>query len=247
MVGPGSLPAAGGAPEGPIEPMQVATITPEGTDRYDLEVDGSALTVSAPWSNDGVDLRVALVDPTRPVSAVQHACVTWNGPLDSIAQPGLVLRYSHIGDRVYTVMVTQNIWSSARQTINVHVYDSSAPEPLSIVEHFDVSGSIGEVPNTAALPWRFCARVNAWGQVAVKVWSITDGTEPDWGDPSRTSTVDLPAGAPLVGLAGAYMGHLERGETTELSDLVTFVLTPDWARAVADGAEARAASHLRVW
>lgn len=165
--------------------IDVGVLTPEGTDRYEVVGDATALGVRAPDANRGSNLRVALVPEDAPVAADQEACVTWLGPVGSEIQPGVVLRHRVAGGRTRAVMVTQNIYYVARQHVNVHVVDTAADRPLLLVGSVEVEGSIGRIPAMRPLPWRFCARIRD-DLVEIRAWATGD-PEPLWATPMRAA------------------------------------------------------------
>lgn len=144
-------------------PPEVFELTEEKVtgDRYRITGDATRIRVVSPDANRGINARLALIDPTTAASVDQAACVTWNGPYDTIIQPGVVLRLQVDAGVTRAIMVTQNVWAKARQTLNVHVVDSSAPNPLKVVGRVRVAAGIGDFWTPIPPPWRFCARVIA--------------------------------------------------------------------------------------
>lgn len=195
----------------------VGTITRDGSDRYEFVDKGAGLRVTAPSSNRGSNLRVVAVKNSTATSADQTSCVTWDGPVSSKIQPGIVLRAQLEADRTRAIMVTNNIWVGARPVMNVHLADTNASPAYTQIAALNLSGGLGPYQDLNPLPWRFCARV-AGSTVTVKAWSIpAHPAEPSWTDPTYTAAVRLPTGAVSTGKPGVYLGHLMPGETNGLS------------------------------
>jgi hypothetical protein len=179
--------------------LETPVLTPDGTDRYDVAgTRGSELAVTAPASNVGGNLRVGLIDRDAPVATVQTSCATWHSWHDG-TQPGALLRWT--GTRGVTV--TKNVWGGAFWVLNVHVWDTSSPQPYTLVAQFDAPELW-----SAPWPWRLCA--TAAGQ---QVSFTLDTTAAD-----VTGTATVPV-MPGEGRAGWYMGHLAPGRTAVLTDL----------------------------
>lgn len=213
-------PAANGTPP---PSFHLATITTDAGDTFRWVRSGDAVTVSAPRTNTGFNTRVALLaDDARPVRDGE-ACETWDGPDFHSIQPGVVLRVNTTDGHTTGIMVSNNIYGFNRRVLNVHLIDTRAAHPFDLVAGRQVS-TIGPADDRLRpLPWRLCAQV-VGSTVRAKLWATVD-PEPAWDGPtSRIATVDLPAGAPTRGRGGAYLGHVEAGETTTVSNLTTAAL-----------------------
>lgn len=199
----------------------VGTVTRSGLDRYEFADQGSGLKVTAPTSNRGGNLRLASVKQGTPTSLNQESCVTWNGPVASLVQPGVVLRAKLDANRTRAILVTNNILFGVRSTINVHVADTAKSSPYERIISFNMTGGLGHFQRLNPLPWRLCARA-AGSTVTVKAWSITaHPAEPSWTDPTYTASVQVPANGVYAGKPGVFIGHLKAGRTTTLSDHAT--------------------------
>lgn len=199
----------------------VGTITQEGQDRYEFVDQGAGLTVTAPAANRGGNLRFASVKQGTATSLDHDSCVTWNGPAASTFQPGIVLRAELEANRTRAILVTNNVLFGVRSTINVHLADTANSEPYTRVAPIDMTRALGDFENLNPLPWRLCARATD-ATVTIKVWSITaHPAEPSWTDPTYTASVQLPADGVYPGKPGVFIGHLEPGQTTTLSDHTT--------------------------
>lgn len=213
--------AAAGCQPPPFRSTQgtwtVGTITRNGFDRYDFVDQGPGLRVTAPASNRGGNLRVAAVWQHTPTSLNHGSCVTWHGPVNSIVQPGIVLRARLDENRTRAIMVTDNIWMGVRPTVNVHVADTDNSPTYSQVAAIDMTPGLGSFQNLKPLPWRFCAQATGT-TLAVKAWSIpAHPAEPAWTDPAHAVSVELPESAVYPGEPGVYIGHVKAGQTTVLS------------------------------
>lgn len=208
------------APAGGLRFDQVV-LSPDGTDRLDVVRQGTGFTAAAPSGNRGTGLRIGVVPRGTAVTADEQVCVTWHGPVDGIAQAGLVLRVRADGERTRAILVTNNVFMSYRTGFNVHLLDSATTTRFEKIGGFGLPRSLGADPTTQApLPWRMCARV-VGSTVAVKAWPTTvRADEPAWDDPDATGSVPLPAGWAEPGRPGVFVGHLAPGELVTFTDLV---------------------------
>ncbi|QXC60741.1 hypothetical protein KSP35_20845 [Aquihabitans sp. G128] len=197
-------------------------ITADGASRFETTVDGRAVVVHAPASNTGGNVRLALVRRGTPVALDQASCVTWHGPNTHNVQPGLVLQARRHDGRTQAITVSDNIWYGARWTLNVHLADSAAAEPMHLVGQLDLAGALGRsMLDLEPFPWRLCARIRGTA-VTVKAWSLADrDTEPSWTDAGHTDSLDVPTTAVHPGRPGLYIGHLTPGDATYFSDPTT--------------------------
>lgn len=199
----------------------VGAITQDGMDRYEFFDQGKGLKITAPATNKSINLRLAAVKQSTATSLNHESCATWHGPVASIVQPGVVLRARLDAERTQAILVTNNIWSGVRSTINVHVADTAAKPALTGLATIDMTRAMGPYDNLKPLPWRLCARASG-STVTIKVWSITaHPTEPAWNDPTHTASVQLPARGVYSGKPGVFMGHLSAGQSTVLSNHTT--------------------------
>lgn len=196
---------------------RLARITQDGTDGYTWSSDASSVTVTAPATNRDRNGRFALVADGAVVRSHQQACETWGGPLESVIQPGVVLRARVDGTRTTGILVTDNIFLHERRILNVHLIDTAAPQRLTHIGGGFVT-SLTSADLVQPLPWRICGRV-VDSTVTAKIWPAAE-EEPDWNDPAATVTVTLPASAPTSGVPAGYIGHLAAGEQTTVTDLV---------------------------
>lgn len=200
-------------------PWTVRTISVDGADDYRWSGSTEQIEVSAPDSNQGINLRqvaAAHATPTRD----QTTCATWLGPVDRKAQPGLALRVREDDGRVRAITLTNNIWSAARQRWNVHLADSSAEDPMDQQADVSLPGFALVLADLPPPPWRLCARVRGTTFQA-KVWVPARRTEPSWDDRAFAVSVALPPSWDFAGVPGLYVGHLSPGERTSFADWTT--------------------------
>lgn len=201
------------------------TYDADPNDRYDISAPiAGQVVVSAPTTNSDGNVRLALVDMDTPPSIDQSACVTWQGPDDESIQPGVVLRARIDKYRTRSIMVTNNIWYSARHNLNVHVTDTNWSHGYEPVGSISVAKGLGVLPDRKPLPWRICAQALG-NTVRAKAWSIPSMAEPSWNDPAFAGSVTLPDSAPRSGVPGVYIAHLAPGESTELTAIETSPIT----------------------
>lgn len=199
---------------------RTSIITRDHENRYTVgRPAADAVTVHAPTSNRGGNLRMAIVDDTAPISIDQEACATWHGPVGGVIQPGLVLRARTDSSRTQLLMITNNVWGHYRPTVNVHLIDSVRwPEAFQSLGGGQFN-SIGRSDGTHPLPWRFCARVLG-DRLSVKAWS-TVLAEPNWDGPENVFHLTVPPEFVYAGQAGVYAGHVEPGQQTRYSAVET--------------------------
>lgn len=194
----------------------VATISTDGTDDYDWSGSAEEVAVSAPETDEGINLRqvgAADLDPSED----QEACATWHGPVVDVAQPGIALRIRTDGDRTRAVTLTNNVWSAARHMWNVHLADSASNNRMDMQADEALAGFAPSLSMLPDLPWRLCARVRGTTFEA-KVWAPPDDPEPAWDDPDHAYAVELPSAWVYEGRPGLYVGHLSPGEATTFTD-----------------------------
>lgn len=206
----------------------VGMITPEGIDRFVFEDRSTGLTVRAPASNTGGNLRAAVVKTNAPVLVDQQSCVNWNGPIGGMVQPGVVLRAKVEPDRTRAVMVTNNIFFGYHPGFNVHLADTNGlnetgtgpgTNSYALLAQFDLSAGVGGFQDRKPLPWRICARVTG-RQLTLKVWSVPSFVgEPSWSDPTYAKRATLPQRSVYAGQPGMYVGHVRAREHTHFNRL----------------------------
>lgn len=222
--------AVGCEPTPPTPPFRstqgswtVGTVTSDGSDRYEFVDQGRGMQVTAPSSNRASNLRVTGVKQRTSTSVNHGSCVTWHGPVNSITQPGIVLRARLDAERTRAIMITDNIWMGFRSVINVHLADSDLSPAYSQLGYLDMEAGLGSVQDLKPLPWRFCAQAIG-STLTVKAWSIpAHPVEPPWTDPAHAATIQLPESAVYPGQPGVFIGHLRAGETTVLSGHTTWL------------------------
>lgn len=162
-------------------------------------------------SDPGTDTRVLLDRIDTPLSNDQTSCSTsWN-PGGWPAQEGVAVRILIQGDRTRAVTVTKNVWQLLTGIYNVHLWDTSRPEPYLLVAGFDMSGAIGVGDTTTeATARRLCVRVRGQ-ELTFKVWPAA-AAEPPWSSPVHVRSVLLPPQGVHAGRPGWYHGHLGPGK-----------------------------------
>jgi hypothetical protein len=192
-------------------------LTPDGGDAYSLAEEGGSAVVRASRRNQGGNLRIVAVDPSDPASTDHQVCVTWDGPLEDLVQPGLALRVRDRDGATQALTVTNNVFGASRWVWNVHAWLHPRVWRLASVE---LPGALFQSAETIApLPWHMCAEVRG-RHLRFVVWT-GDGPAPEWDDPLHAAAIDLPAGWTFPGRAGFYAGHLLAGTSTAFRDLAT--------------------------
>jgi len=160
--------------------------------------------------------------PSRPDLTV---CATFvNGA--GFDQQGVVLRLNLVaGGRVSGITVTRNVWVSAFDVFNYHVWNTLA-DPTEPFTQFG-STVIRALPITPAVyPLHLCARtVTATGTVQFVEWA--DGqSRPPWGSTTQGGQATIPRDAPTSGRGGWFAGHLEPGTSMTYRDLTVDGVVP---------------------
>lgn len=201
-------------------PVDGAAITSDGADSYAVVTHHGTVTVRAPKTNRGSNLRLALVPDGTATAYTQSSCITWQGPLAVAVQPGVALRTRMAANRVRAITVTDNIVYGRRAAFNVHTIDTLRSPAMQLVGQVVLPNAVGDDPyRPAPLPWRVCARVTG-RIVEVKVWSLANrSTEPAWGEAGYSGAVAVPQTWVFSGRPGAYIGHLRPGESSTYSAL----------------------------
>lgn len=230
-------------------PVTSGVLTPDGSDAYVYGSQGESITISAPETNQGGNLRDFYWDPTAVFYADQESCQRWDSVMDlSTAervasfpridgwQPGIGLRIAPTeqGNGLRGISVDQNVWAFQLWELMVLVWDTTQDPPFHGVTSIDISPVVGSLSGGGHLarpPWNICAQ--AFGnQVRVKVW-LGDDPEPDWTDPTHVFLETLPDGWDFAGHPGGYVGHLAPGGVQQVTPLRSGALMPDGSPPVA--------------
>ena len=205
--------------DSPGNAVDAAALTPEGNDQYFIDRHGTGATVTAPVSNTGENTRTVFYPRQGPNTSEAVSCATWVFESTLQAQEGVALRVTKDDlARVRAITVTKNIVFGATWVFNVHLWDTSAPVPLTQIGGVDLSAALNPY-GTWPLPWRMCAR--AIGSVVeLKVWRTAE-REPAWGDRQHGGAVLVDSSWVYAGRAGWYIGHLPPGGAVEFADLGT--------------------------
>ncbi|MBK6855772.1 MAG: hypothetical protein IPG97_04225 [Microthrixaceae bacterium] len=250
--------ASGRTAEAAASPHLVtANLTADGADRYEYVLQQSSrsgrrggqagtgldLVVTAPASNQGVNLReVGWFDDESPAVDAQ-SCVTWSEFTGPIAQAGVALRVRSAPGGPQAITVTNNIFFGARNGWNVHLWSGSRGEVIGQVV---LSHSFGPtVFQTPPLPWRLCART-VGRVVQFKAWSmVLQPDEPAWADPGFGASFVVPDEWVYAGRAGWYVGHLVGGDQSDYRQLDAEALEPALGERVAVTSQASAQELVR--
>ncbi len=214
-------------------------ITRDGFDTYRFTDQGAGATAIAPAANEGSNLRTVAVKDGAPRSVDQQSCVSFHGPIDRVAQPGVALRVRSDPDRTRAITWTNNIWYGARWGFNLHLADSSGKnfgERMNIVRGGYLPKAVLADKGYLPLPWRFCGRARGT-TVELKVWSVPTRSEPAWGDPSYTISAQVPGDWVYAGNPGWYIGHLNPDERSRFTDGTVMDLAGGSQEAALQGAQ----------
>lgn len=191
-------------------PLAVRVLTPDGADVFSIAKAGGTITMTAPVTNQGGNLREVFWPAGTPATATEQACATWAAQSDDRVQEGLALRITDADGDVRAITVTKNVIFGVWWDFNVHTWDSQAAQPFTQIAQFDYSTITITAGQETPFPWRACARVQG-ATLTFKLWVPALGPEPAWGDPAFTRTATIPAGYLGAGQAGWYIGHIPAG------------------------------------
>lgn len=227
----------------PSGPLAQVVLTPDGADRYDAAVAGAgSVTVSAPASNVGTNLRALYWQTDRPATVDQQVCVTWPSVADlskiGVAglagnprfwQPGIALRIASNGAATKGIAIAQNVWAGGQWIFWVQMWDTGAAVPLTATVDFDLSDLLvttaaDEPIKLAAPPWHVCARV-VGRRLDFKLWTGR-AAEPTFADPRHAFHAELPPEWVYPGYPGSYAGHLRPGADVRFADITTAPAEP---------------------
>lgn len=202
----------------PSEDLLTAQVlTQDGAGRYQISQADGVVTMTAPVGLGG-NQREAFFPSGQTSMQDARVCATWTSEPTTGTQEGVALRiHTTSSGAVRAVTVTKGVWGGIYWVVNVHVWDSGAPEPFRQIGQFDLGpvliGWLGPQP----LPWRICAQVTDLA-LAWKLWRL-DEPEPRWDDRAHGGVVVVPQEYVVPGRAGWYVGHLPAGTTATYGDL----------------------------
>lgn len=238
LVAAGATSAAdtstGPSPRSDAAVFERATLTSDKADAYTFTSGSGAVTVNAPTTNTGINLRVLFWPAAGRVTADSQSCADWTSQTGPTQQGALMRIASLSNGGLRAILVTKNIWFYGEYYFNVYVVDTTHAPMLTRVGYVSLRGELQRAPALyQPLPWFMCARVTG-DQVQILVWHYGE-PPPQWGDRSHGGTVKLPAGWIYPGRAGWYIGHVPPGGSagfTNLSTSATFgtaTHTTTWA------------------
>ena len=195
----------------------ISRVTPDCTEYSYTSPRAGTVVVTAPASgaSNNREFFWSPAGPNRPDLTV---CATFvdGGGFD---QQGVVLRLRPLAHgRVSGITVTRNVWGSAFDVFNYHVWNTQA-DPVNPFTQFG-STVVRELPVAPAVyPLHLCARtVTGSNAVQFVVWSRGQ-TRPPWGSVRQGGQAVIPPGAPASGLGGWFAGHLRPGTGMTFADL----------------------------
>jgi Calx-beta domain len=164
--------------------------------------------------------RMVFWPATQTPTDDQQSCASWSAQDPAQAsgiptQEGVALRVATRDGITRAVTVTKNVYGSDFGVFNVHVWNTDAVTPLTLIKQFNLNQFLVDSDATN-LPWNVCARV-VGEELQFELW-LPGATPPAWGDVSQGGTVELPVGWDYAGNAGMYAGHLGAGASLTYTD-----------------------------
>ena len=202
----------------------LTSVPGNGPFEYDLLPRDAGVKITAPVGVPNVNQRQVFWLSTSVLSRDQRSCATWDKASDIAVQNGIALRITQSADRKVTraLTVTTNVWGFSHWYLDVHTWNSTDPNALDVLAQFDLSTELmvpGAHPSAVQLPWHVCAQVIG-NRLAFKIWTGSN-PEPSWTDNFFVHSVTLPPGWDHRGLPGGYIGHIDPGQSAQVSDLTT--------------------------
>lgn len=203
-------------------PSAHRSLTPDGFDQYGFGDSSGELVALAPPTNVSGNLREAIWADGTPDAVDAQSCARWKAPnAVGSTQQGAVLRLAtDPTGRTRAVTVTKNIYFSFSSVFNVHVWDTTAAQPFTLVGQIWLSEAFSVHDGVDALPWQMCARA-VGTTVEMKAWTEHD-PEPAWGDPAWGGSIELDPAWVYPGKAGWYVGHVPPGGEVRFDHLRTW-------------------------
>ncbi len=195
----------------------ISRVTPDCAEYTYRSPRPGTVVVTAPTSSAGNN-REFFWGPGGPSRPDLTVCATFADG-KGFDQQGVVLRLHLLAyGRVSGITVTRNVWASAFDVFNFHVWNTLT-DPESPFTQFG-STVIRSLPVAPAVyPLHLCARtVSALHAVQFVVWTAGQ-TRPPWGSARQGGQATIPAGAPDDGLGGWFAGHLQPGTSMTYRDL----------------------------
>jgi len=161
--------------------------------------------------------------PSRPDLTVCATFVDGEG----FDQQGVVLRLNLLTDRrVSGITVTRNVWLSAFDVFNFHVWNTLS-DPSRPFTQFG-STIVQTLPIAPAVyPLHLCARTETSADIVQFVAWTAGQTMPAWGSTSQGGQATIPPAAPAAGRGGWFAGHLRPGTSMTYSDLSVDGVVPN--------------------
>ena len=202
----------------------LTSIPGNGPYEYELLPRDAGLRITAPAGAANVNQRQVFWMSTAVASRDQRSCATWDKASNIAVQNGIALRITQSADRKVTraLTVTTNVWGYAHWYLDVHAWNSTDPNALDALAQFDLTEELmvpGVHPSAVQLPWHVCAQAIG-NRLSFKIWTGTD-PEPPWTDSSFVHSVTIPPGWDHSGLPGGYIGHIDPGQSAQVSKLST--------------------------
>lgn len=195
--------------------MGSRTLTPDGADTYNAIVGASSMTVAAPVSNTGGNLRRVYWPAGQSARGDGTVYATWTARTADSVQEGL----AHHITNTRAVTVTKNVWAEVYWVFNVHTWDGTTFVQIAQFDMIDVMFVAGG--GYRPLPWRVASRM-VGPVLTFKIWfptMVPPMTEPSWTDPVYTRSTTVPDGWLSPGNVGWYAGHLLPGGSVQYTSL----------------------------
>ena len=202
----------------------LTSIPGNGPYEYEFLPQDAGLKITAPTGIANVNQRQVFWLSNTVATRDQRSCASWDKASNIAVQNGIALRITQSADRKVTraLTVTTNVWGFAHWYLDVHAWNSTDPNALDALAQFDLTEELmvkGSHPSAVQLPWHVCAQAIG-NRLTFKIWTGTN-PEPPWTDSIFVHSVTIPPGWDHIGLPGGYIGHIDPGQSAQVSDLTT--------------------------
>jgi hypothetical protein len=179
------------------------------------------VTITAPAGTGDGNIREVFWPSSLGRTSRGETCATWASASSPLAQEGVALDIRQDGDDVSALVVSVNVEYGVRWTFNVHYMDSAdEASPFTLLGQWDFSKELTSSGVVDPFPWRACARVDG-STLEFKVWLPGRSSEPGWGDPRYSRSLNgIPRAYLAAGVPGWYAGHIPPGANVVYGALV---------------------------
>jgi len=199
-------------------PLGSRILTPDQGDSYSVSLSGDVITMKAPATNVGTNLREVFWPASASTTLDGRVCATWSSQSADSVQEGVAFHIVAGATSTRAITVTKNIVYGVFWVMNVHVWDSSLAQPFTQIAQFDASKVVTTNAAFVPFPWRVCSRMTG-ATLQFKIWVPANESEPSWSDTTHVGTTTVPADYLTPGKTGWYVGHIPPSGSAQYKNL----------------------------